>query len=359
MIGRGEIGPRRAGFTIMELIGVMAILSILASMLVPSIMARITRANSSKESKTLVAIGGALESIILHERLIPDGTKWAGLVADELSVPLDEVTESVGQQPRVYLVDPEITIGGQVAALPYEQLAAGSGVAPQNVRVMLVSSRLLPLPAFLRSSGIAENSADFKNLWNAPRGTVPSGWPSDWAARGEDLHVERLNLDRLFHHVVINDITDGSLAQLSIDGAAAITVPPGGADGYYLNGTELSLLKNGVIASREVIDQDLSYTYERGIWRGQLWEGKAKDATAMAAALDKFRLSRITQQAASISSQQLVIDAFHNYALLHASWARAGFPTYDASNQIVPLYQALLEAQGQLELLSGNLILKE
>lgn len=357
MIDRERSNSGQAGFTIMELIGVMAILSILASMLVPSIMARITRANSSKETKTLVTLGEALESKILQERAIPDGTEWSEWIADELGIPQDQVTRSVGQQRRAYLVDPQIAIGGQPALLPYEQAVAGSAVRPQNVRVMLVSSRLLPLPAFVRTSGIAQSASDFEALWNAPRATVPPGWPADWAARGENLHVERLNLDSLFHHVVINDITDGTPAQFSIDGATPVTVPPGGADGHYLRGTELTLWSDGVIASREVIDQDLSYTFERGIWRGQLWQGRAKDATALAAALDQFRLSRITQQAASLSSQQLVIDAFHNYALLHASWARAGFPTYDANGQLIPLYQALLESQGQLVLLSGNLIL--
>ncbi|MGK0190516.1 MAG: prepilin-type N-terminal cleavage/methylation domain-containing protein [Verrucomicrobiales bacterium] len=345
----------RAGFTLLEMLGVMAIISIIASMTVPSIVARINRASSTKESKALAAIAEALEDKILGDKSIPGEATWAQLIADELDVPLSQVTTSVGQQPRIYLWDPAISVGGQSGILPYAQTGDGSSVQPQNMRIMIISSQFLPLPASL-ISGVAPTQQEFDDLWNTPRGSVPANWPSDWTTRGEDLHVQRLNLTPLFHHLVINDITEGGSAAISVDGGTAITIPGGGLGGYYFEGTEIALLNESTVNSIETLSADLSYTYERGIWRGQLWEGKLKDATDFATALDRFRLARSLQQASA--DQQLVIDAYYNYALVYASWARAGFPTYDPQNQVIPLYESLLNTQSQLQLLTANLILQ-
>lgn len=346
---------RRTGFTLLETLGVMAIVSIIASMAVPSIVARINRASSTKESKALASIAEALQTRVLVDRSVPGDETWAQLVADELGVPINQVATSVGQQPRVYLWDPAISIGGQSGILPYTQAGTGSPAQPQNMRIMIVSSQFLPLPPFL-VSGAAPTQQEFDELWNAPRGSVPSGWPPDWTTRGEDLHVQRLNLTPLFHHLVINDITAEGTAAISVDGGAVTAIPSGGLEGYYFEGTEISLLNEGMVDSMETLGGDLSYTYERGIWRGQLWEGKLKDATDFAAALDRFRLSRTLQQANA--NQQLVIDAYYNYALVYSSWARAGFPTYDSENNVIPLYQSLLDTQSQFQLLTANLILQ-
>lgn len=376
-----------SGFSLIETIGVLAIISIVASMAVPSIVTRINRANSAKESKSLASLGKALKIQILRNKLIPDETTWAQSIADELGLPLEKVTRSVGHQPRVYLVDPAISIAGQTGVLPYTQNDSGSATQPHNVRVIIVSSQLQTLPAFL-ISGIAQSTEDFDKLWNTSRDEVPSGWPSEWAGHGEDLHIERLNLTSLFHRLVINDITEGTSAEIAVDASAPISIPAEGLSGYYFLGTEISLMNDGITASQEQLDRDLSFTYERGIWRGLLWEGKVKDATDFASALDDFRLSRITQQASQSSSQPLVIDAYFNYILAYAAWARAGFPSYAADHPIivdviglvnaenqppndldaliatlqlrqdpVPLYQALLDAQSQLALLTGNLTL--
>ncbi|MFT4637944.1 MAG: prepilin-type N-terminal cleavage/methylation domain-containing protein [Verrucomicrobiales bacterium] len=378
---------RRSGFSLVELIGVLAITAIMASMAVPSLITRINRANSAKESKALATFGESLENHILRTKSIPDETTWAQVTADELGIGLDNVTASIGQQPRVYFVDPAITIAGQTGVLPYTQSASGSAIVPINVRLMIVSSQFTALPTFL-ISGVAQSAEDFENVWDAPRGEVPSGWPAEWTGHGEDLHVERLNLTPQFQRVVMSDITDGVSAEIAVEGAP-LTIPVEGLSGFYFIGTEISLMNDGVIDSREQIDGDLSFTYERGIWRGQLWEGKVKDATDLATALDSFRLSRITQEASENSSQQAVIDAYYNYILTYSVWAKAGFPAAYAANspvdpdilailddhingqgiinQIVadleelqyplPLYQALLDAQSQLAALTDGLML--
>ena len=346
---------RNSGFTLLEMVGVLAIISIIASMAVPSIVERINRANSAKESKTLATLAKVLEERIVRDRTIPSEATWAQLIADELGVPLEHVTTSVGQQPRVYLWDPSISVGGQTGVLPYTQSAAGSAAPPQNMRIIILSSQFLPLPGSVQT-GAAQTQEEFDELWNVPRGSVPESWPSAWMTRGDELHVQRLNLTPLLHQLVINDLTQSSTAQIAVDGGSATSVPSGGLAGHYFKGTEIALLRDGAVASRELITQDLSFTFERGIWRGQLWEGTLKNATEFAAALDRFRLARTLQQASV--DQQLVIDAYCNYALIYSSWARAGFPTYDGDSLVIPLYASLLNAQLQFQQLTADLIIQ-
>ncbi|MEZ5325095.1 MAG: type II secretion system protein [Verrucomicrobiales bacterium] len=355
MITSLSSSEKSAGFTLLEMLGVMAIVSILASIAIPSIVTRINRANSSKESLNLSAIGEALRERIRLDRVIPDESTWAQVAAEQLLVPLAWVTTSVGQQPRVYMWDPSLSIGGQAGVLPYAQSSQGSADKPGNLRIIVVSSQFLPLPPEI-ASGVASSQEEFDALWELPRNALPDAWPAAWDGRGDELHVQRLDLTSLFHRVVINNAADGVGAEVSVDGSAAQNVPPTGLSGYYFEGSEIALLKSGEVDSRHRVDRDLSYVYERGIWRGRLWEGRQMDATPFAAALDRFRLSRKLVQANA--DQQLVVDAYYNYSLVYSAWARAGFPTYNGNDLIIPIYASLLAAQEQLDALSANLILQ-
>jgi hypothetical protein len=50
------------------------------------------------------------------------------------------------------------------------------------------------------------------------------------------------------------------------------------------------------------------------------------------------------------------MDAYYNFALTYATWARAGFSSYDVSHQPTSEYQSLINAQSQLQVVTECLI---
>jgi type II secretory pathway pseudopilin PulG len=341
------------GFTLIEMIGVLAILTILVTLTVPTVIERINQARSDKEMRDLPVLADALNRHILRTKTIPS-EDWAQVIADELAVPINQVTTSSSGNLRVCLVDPDIHIGTEIGILPYTQAAQGSADPPANARVILISSQSLSLPNFI-PSGIAASSEIFNRIWDAPKGTIPQGWPAEWAGQGGFLQIFRINLAPLFRRLLVNPLTEGASVQISVDGSAPFAVSAAGLSGYYLEGTVIGLYNNGQLESRDLLMNDRSYSHERGIWRGQLWEGKVQDATDLARGLDAFRTAQPNQTAIN-ASQQKVIDAYYNFALTYATWARAGFPSYDVSHQPTPEYQSLINAQSQLQGVTEGLI---
>ena len=342
------------GFTMIEMIGVLAIMAILVAVAVPPIIERMNLARVTKEMRDLPVLAAALNRHILRTKTIPN-QDWAQVIATELAVPINQVTTSSSGTPRVFLVDPAIHIGTDVGILPYTQTAQGSAEPPVRARVMLIACQGRSLPDFI-PSGVATNSEIFDHIWDAPKETVPEGWPADWEGKGEYLQIIRINLAPLFRRLLVSPLTEGAPAMISVDGSAPFAVPAAGLSSYYLEGTVIGLHNDGQLESRDLLMSNRSYSYERGIWRGQLWEGKLEDATDLARGLDAFLTAQPNPQASVNASQQKVIDAYYNYVLTYATWARAGFPGYDVNQQPTAEYQSLNNARNQLEVVSEALI---
>jgi len=344
----------QAGYTLIEMIGVLAILAILVTMITPSIIERIRHAQISKEAKTLPTLGEALQRHILRHKNIPNAM-WAQVIADELAAPIRQVGTSVAGNPRVFLIDPEFQIGDH-EGLPYDQTEEGATAAPVHARVMFISSQGRPLPSLI-ASGLASDPEIFENIWNAARDTVPIGWPAEWDRQGEALQIHRMNLAPLFHRVLVSDLTTDGTPSIAIDGGEAFEVPEGGLSAFYLKETALAFYHDGDLDFRDLLMSDRGYVYERGFWRGQLIQGKSANASSFARALDGFLNARLNPSAPG-ADQQTVTDGCYGFALSYAAWARAGFPAYDELNQVTPEYQALHNAQNRMEAATANLIVR-
>src|SRR5213592_2232841 len=125
-------------FSLIEMIGVLAVIAILAAALAPSFVRQMDKTAGDQESAALKSFGDALQSSIMRSRYIPSATDWASRVATELGVDTTAVTDSPRRQPRFFLIDPNLTIAG--AGLPYTQTNAGSASKPVSPRVMILSS---------------------------------------------------------------------------------------------------------------------------------------------------------------------------------------------------------------------------
>jgi prepilin-type N-terminal cleavage/methylation domain-containing protein len=210
-------GDARSGFSLLEMIGVLAIMAILAGALAPGALRSIERAAVRAEASTLAALGEQIEFYAHENGAPPSTTEWTTrLAALGNLAPADIATNRRGV-PRVYILDP--------ATSPARRVLVLSGMRPD-----------LALPA----ASAINTPARFDDLWNTPDGTVPStaSW-SGWSAwnnvpdGGEKLVVGRIGLataTRSFT-VTLNNAGPSGVAYVLVDqtGAASATsiVDPG------------------------------------------------------------------------------------------------------------------------------------
>jgi len=183
---------RSWGFSMIELIGVLAVIAVLAAVLVPTVIRRIDRSAWTKETTDLNSIADSYMQYILRNKTIPGTNTWASSVANQMSLPVSAITTNSRRYARAFLVDPSLSIGG--AGLPYTQTTNGA-VKPVSARVMIVSSlgRALPI-----STGIP-SAADFTNIGTPRTAPCPPRHRSAVGAEAAKTCASRsLTLSRCF-----------------------------------------------------------------------------------------------------------------------------------------------------------------
>src|SRR5713101_1242532 len=94
--------PSHRAFTLIEMIGVLAVIAILLAVLVPALLRQVDRLAGEQEKASLKAIGDALQQNIARNRYIPSGSDWATNAAIELGVNVFNVTTSARALPRLF-----------------------------------------------------------------------------------------------------------------------------------------------------------------------------------------------------------------------------------------------------------------
>lgn len=360
-------------FTLIEVIGILAIIILLALTLAPALIRQMDRIASEKEEAHLADISEALESSAKRNRYIPARTNWATVVATELGQDLRDVTHTKRGVPRVLLVDPNLEIGVNGGGLPYQQTIAGSVVtsggkvvAPKNPRFLLLSTiGPQPLPAEitngLATAGQAVNN--FNAIWNSAQNTVPAGpaW-TGWTGRGDDLKIQRLNMSPLFLHIFLynyDPVDSTQLGYFAVDRLATNQVPYNvtnnvGIDFFLLQGTVLTLLyEDGVsVDSEQVVNRNGTFVFERGVWRGSIFEGQRLTGLNIELTTDLFLASPWNKNAADGIRQYHLVDAMIDFMDAYEVWANLG--TWPKGSD--PSYQAVKNAQTEMSALAIDLM---
>jgi prepilin-type N-terminal cleavage/methylation domain-containing protein len=273
----------QGGFTMIEMIGVLALVAILAAVMMPSVIKQVDQAAWTRETSDLNELAQALERSVVRAKTVPNVAGIPAAIANELAMPLNGITTNPRGRARAFLMDPNMRINGlkpsnesALGTLPYVQDEDGAS-APISARVLIVSSLMDALPV---TSGVPTTQAAFDNIWDAGENEVPAGWT--WTGRGEDLRIRRINLGPKFHRLMLIDRDSNTVDPyylpplFSIDTTDLEPVPAGAAgyNAFYLDGTMVGLhASEGALHARHVLNNDISFVFEKGLWRGWIGPG--------------------------------------------------------------------------------------
>ncbi len=247
------------GFTLIEMIAVMAIMAILAGSIAPSIISQIVRAKADQETITLKTLLKSLKLYSLDNKTVPtqSGTSWATAVASMHSLPVSKVISNENGHTRGYYVDPRFLTGTETVFTGYSQ-TTGLSAQPVSPRIMLVSNMdadALPAPT---------TTAAFSAIWDQSVGAS--------VIESESIRIERINLQPYFHRVILNNehTTNQPSYQLesgishSIDLKSGSTV--GSASLFVFDSTKVNLIADpfpgGALERAFIVKSDDNYLYE-------------------------------------------------------------------------------------------------
>lgn len=264
-------GPRsKAAFTLIEMIGILAVIAILAVVLLPVLIRHMDQLAADKEVKQLRTFADGLRQQIVKSRSIPDQSTWYSMIASNLGLSTNQVVRNDRRVVRAYLIDPSFQLqrsGESASGPPYIQNAGGSiinpNATPYRPRLMILSSIAQTLPV---ASGV---SSAFNTIWATEDGKVPadSAWNS--FTKGDDLKIQRIHLADLFVELVLNS-PDGNSGQYGIDGNSSTLLP---INRYFLDSSLLELYDGciatnaGILRYSEILHRSKSFSFISCSWQ--------------------------------------------------------------------------------------------
>ncbi len=262
---------RQQAFSLIEMIGVLAVIAILAAVLLPALIKQTDKLAADQESATLQSFGTAIQNNALRTRIIPDNTTWISVITNELGMNSLLVSSNPRNRARVFVID-----ANGLTPMPYPQTSVGfTNTSPPQPRFMIVSS----LGTNLRSGLISNPGLTiFNDLWSTTAGTIPanaiwSGWNK---GRGDDLIVQRVNLSPYFVHLILttNNSTANALYSIDLGAITNIASIPtrGSLDAYFIQGSVLNLYSNSSAFpdSQQILQRDTSFVYDQNVWRSSI-----------------------------------------------------------------------------------------
>ena len=174
---------KNAGFTLIEMIGVLAIMAILASVLAPNALRALDRAAITAEAQTVRNLGEQVKSYLRAQGVAPTAVNWTAALGGYADLSPADIATNKRQMARVYLTDP--------AAAP-------------TPRVIILSSMRTGLT--LPTAANINTAVRFQDIWQTSDGALPTalswgGWAA-WnavASSGDFLLIERVNLTPVYN----------------------------------------------------------------------------------------------------------------------------------------------------------------
>lgn len=310
---------RTQGWTLIEIIGGLAIIAILAAAIAPVAVRRIDQAVLTKEVADLSAISNALVLQVMRNASIPGPTNWSQSASTWAQLPLSSISTTPRGFNRAFLVDGS---GWFSTNLYYAQSPQGTPAPPSSTRAMIVASIAGTNPPV--TSGVP-TTASFNDLWNTQDQAKPSSW-TGWSGNGSDVVIQRLNFQPLFHRVILwVRETNSAAPAYAINNSSPIPLSTtNNLDAYFLDGSVLGMFTNNVLALTEIVKSDLSRVFEEGIWSDQIRSGPPI-STAASTNLESTAYNFVTSPApvGSLKGDTVygAAEQLLAYMLAYSSWS--------------------------------------
>lgn len=339
------------GMTFIEILGVLAIVAILAAVLLPALVREVDKAVSDQETATLASLGKAVQQFAVTYRSVSNAPNWSIMAAAAVGMSTSDLTSNPRNQSRFFVIDG----AGWLTNTPFVQTVGGTS-NPFNPRAMLLTSLGQPLPNGI-ANGTLPNASDFDNIWNATEGTVPPATVfTGWNGSGQDLKIQRINLSPLFVHLILSTYGSTTNGYYSVDGGPTNAVTSGGLDAYFLQNSVLNLYYQGAnsstnLDSQQILIRDQSFVFYQNQWRANI-TGSAQNQVGVfdfTAVVNAF-LAAPPNTVAGASTQQQVVQSFIDYMNAYNSWAAENasnpgtWPKDALYNAAVTKYNAMVTA---------------
>jgi prepilin-type N-terminal cleavage/methylation domain-containing protein len=323
---RCDRGGRRlpGGFTLVEIVGVLAVLAILSAIAAENILTRMKEAARQAEANSLATLADTFQESAIRTKYVPSTADITTILAAHLAVPVARVQQTQGGNARWFWVDPNCQVGAAGATLPYTQTAAGSG-QPSRVRLAIMSSVGAPLPA--RTNG--PTAAEFDTLWSTAPNGVPSWLGTNWSGMADDLKIQRIDAGTLFCRLVLENVDFINGAPYSVDATNTLTTVPAGSrrEFWLLTGSVLNFhYTDSSLQAREYVMEDVGYTFENGRWGRYLRYGPNRGNGWFGEMVDRFLAAPPPPGGTRrYSTQQWVIDAMYTFLYDFGQWSLDSF----------------------------------
>ncbi len=238
-----------AGFTMIEVIGVLAVMATLMAIVAPTVLDQIDRAVEEAEVQNLSAIAEGVELYLRSTYTWP--SSLSDLSPDYISMGTVQLTTNARGYPRYLVVHPDTS--GYVNATGLAQSALA------DARYLLISNVSADAAPSISTAG------EFDTFWNTNETSTP------------DLKIHRGHVASLFHLVSISAVgTDGSYR---IDGTST-NAGNGGTLAmratYHIRGTVIEFDEDfnfspGNFAFGISLANDVGYQYDPTCTAGTMW----------------------------------------------------------------------------------------
>jgi len=237
-----------SGFTLIEMIGVLAIISILSAVIAPPVIQQINRAVAESEDTNLRALASSMHEYILSHQKIPGSSTWVSDIASVNTLPVNKIAKNDRGFTRGYYVDPASIINQQTG---YRQ---GNAQIPQPIspRIMLVSNLKANVPAAPTSS------VEFNKIWDQSAGAL--------LIESADVKIKRVHLGAMFHHIMLTNLhmpAPPLNPSYKVGASGPYPIASGNSlNLYLLKGSKLSLfLHTGALSATMLVVQTDTFQY--------------------------------------------------------------------------------------------------
>ncbi len=314
-----------AAFGLVECLGVLSILTILASIAAGPVLTRLRGADQAAEAIAMSSLRTAFEKVVLERRLLPGTNDWVTLLAPELDRPAQSIFASKSGCPRLLIYRPGSLI--QPGATSEVQTASGFAASTNGTdRVLLVGTLLGRFPTNFNptSAGV------FDSLWNTPPHQRPAGWSAADLSDPEDLQIARVDLRELMHRVTLNNLSQSNAPlRLSVadDGNILVVQKQNPSQAWqrsFIHGTTLNLHDPvAAIARQEVITDDRTLYFGDDGWGDASLQNKSISPQVAQYVHDFLNAS--FPDAENEQRPRAAIDELYRALWSYMDWSEGGF----------------------------------